>query len=129
MDDLKLLRMNSGTRWGLQSAGFAGMTYCLSNQSSSVSCDSVLSGQRLEWEAVVESRVEGNGQQGNLRDRLPGQSVIAELLHGQAQVPPRGFLRRVFGATPLTELTSAWFKGAAGEIEVARVWPVWVLSM
>ncbi|MGO4384019.1 nuclease-related domain-containing protein [Specibacter sp. RAF43] len=63
----------------------------------------------------------GPGPADDLGGRTPGQSVIAELLTRQAQAPPRGFLARMVGISPLTGDTSAWFKGALGEIAVARL--------
>lgn len=57
---------------------------------------------------------------GVLRDRMPGQLVVAELLRAQAQVQSRGFLGRLFGSSPLTTETQAWYKGALGEMEVGR---------
>jgi len=52
---------------------------------------------------------------------MPAQSVIAELLDGQSRVPPRGFMRRLFGVDPLSRETKSWYRGALGELEVARV--------
>jgi hypothetical protein len=52
---------------------------------------------------------------------MPAQSVIAELLDGQSHVPPRGFMRRLFGVNPLSQETKSWYRGALGELEVARV--------
>lgn len=63
----------------------------------------------------------GPGPAGDLGGRTPGQSVITELLCKQSQLPPRGFLARMFGISPLTGDTSPWFKGALGEIAVARL--------
>lgn len=57
----------------------------------------------------------------DLRSRMPGQAVISELLRSQAVVPPRKFLGRLFGASPLTSDTEAWYKGALGEREVGRL--------
>ncbi|NVM96498.1 NERD domain-containing protein [Arthrobacter sp. AETb3-4] len=57
----------------------------------------------------------------DLRARFPGQAVVAELLRRQGQIPPRRLLARLFGASPLTPDTSAWFKGALGEFEVGRL--------
>lgn len=52
---------------------------------------------------------------------MPGQSVVAELLREQDQLPLRRFMARLFGARPLTTETQAWFKGALGEFEVGRL--------
>lgn len=57
----------------------------------------------------------------DLRGRMPGQSVIAELLREQAQVRPRAWWGRLLGTSPLTPDTEPWYKGALGEIEVGRI--------
>lgn len=58
---------------------------------------------------------------GDLRGRMPGQAVIAELLREQAQVRPRAWWARLLGISPLTPDTEPWYKGALGEIEVGRI--------
>lgn len=57
----------------------------------------------------------------NLRDRVPGQSVITELLRIQGQRPPQNFLARLFGVDPVSEEAQPWFAGALGEIKVGRI--------
>ena len=69
----------------------------------------------------MEHGVDGQGAEGSLRDRIPAQSVVAELLREQARVPSRGFTARLLGVNPLGRDSQAWFKGAEGEIEVARI--------
>ncbi|MHA7305580.1 nuclease-related domain-containing protein [Arthrobacter sp. TMN-49] len=65
--------------------------------------------------------VHGEEMPGDLRRRMPGQSVIAELLRRQAQVQPRRLWGRLFGISPLAPEAEAWYKGALGEIQVARL--------
>ena len=69
---------------------------------------------------VVGAARDGWQLPGVLRDRMPGQLVVAELLRAQAQVQSRGFLGRFLGSSPLTTETQAWYKGALGEMEVGR---------
>jgi hypothetical protein len=56
-----------------------------------------------------------------LTERFAAQSVIEELLAVQALVPPRSLLRRVFGASPLSDASWPWYRGALGEIAVGRI--------
>lgn len=56
-----------------------------------------------------------------LGDRVPGQAVIEELMTVQNRVPPRTWLQRVFGASPLGPESQPWYKGALGEIAVGRI--------
>ncbi len=56
-----------------------------------------------------------------LTERFAAQSVIEELLAVQELVPPRSLLRRVFGASPLSDASWPWYRGALGEIAVGRV--------
>ncbi|GAA1938879.1 nuclease-related domain-containing protein [Agromyces allii] len=56
----------------------------------------------------------------SLSDRPAAASVIAECLREQATAPPRSPLARVFGRTPLSSESQAWYLGAIGELEVAR---------
>lgn len=53
--------------------------------------------------------------------RLPGQSVMAELLTAHASEPPRSMLERFLGADPLGPESKPWYLGALGEIEVAKL--------
>ncbi|WP_104090973.1 nuclease-related domain-containing protein [Arthrobacter sp. GMC3] len=71
--------------------------------------------------SIEEYSSQGPQVAGDLLQRIPGQSVMAELLRSQGLVPPRRFLGRLFGASPLTAETEPWYKGALGEIEVARI--------
>jgi len=56
-----------------------------------------------------------------LNDRIPGQSVIAELLAVRELDEPRSLLGRIFGADPLSPDSRPWYKGALGEIAVGRI--------
>ncbi len=66
-----------------------------------------------------------------LDERLPGQSVIAELLAVVAGERPRSRLGRLFGADPLSPDSRPWYQGAEGEIAVgkllARLGPGWMV--
>lgn len=68
-------------------------------------------------ESNVDAAVAGH----SLRERVPGEAVITELLRAQQEAPPRGVLGRVLGASPLAAEALPWFAGALGEIEVARI--------
>lgn len=57
----------------------------------------------------------------HLGTRVPGQAVIEELLVLQSQAPPRTRLQRIFGVSPLCPEGEPWYKGALGEIAVARI--------
>lgn len=57
----------------------------------------------------------------DLRLRAPGSAVIAETLRVQALAPPQSRLARVFGRSPLSVEAEAWYLGAVGELEVARL--------
>jgi hypothetical protein len=59
-----------------------------------------------------------SGTAGRVGDNLPGQSAMVELLRVQSTAPARSTLGRLFGRTPLTEESRAWFDAAASEIEV-----------
>lgn len=63
----------------------------------------------------------GKDQPEDLRDRAPGQTVMAKLLQEQDRLPPRGFPGRLFGRSPLSSETEPWYKGALGEVAVARL--------
>lgn len=56
-----------------------------------------------------------------MRERFAGQSVIEELLQCQRAQPPRSFLARLFGASPLCSESEPWYRGAKGEIAVASL--------
>ncbi|MCU1534446.1 MAG: hypothetical protein JWR53_927 [Glaciihabitans sp.] len=53
-----------------------------------------------------------------LRARVPGQSVMSELVRSQLDVPPRSRLARFFGASPLSAANRGWYSGALGELLV-----------
>lgn len=55
-----------------------------------------------------------------LRNRIPGQTVMAETLRIQGQAPPRGRLRKVLGTNPLLHDAAPWYQGALGEVAVGR---------
>jgi Nuclease-related domain len=54
-----------------------------------------------------------------LSDRIPGQSVMVQALRTHRMDPPRTFLRRLLGASPLSKDSGPWYLGALGEIAVA----------
>ena len=56
-----------------------------------------------------------------LTERFAAQSVIEELLALQDLVPPRSLPGRIFGASPLSDASWPWYKGALGEIAVGRI--------
>ena len=56
-----------------------------------------------------------------LRGRAPAYSVIAECLRVQGATPTRSRLARVFGRDPLHPDAASWYRGALGELEVARI--------
>ena len=56
----------------------------------------------------------------SLHDRVPGQSVIGEVLEQQHARPPRSTVARVFGRSPLSVDARPWYWGAQGEIVVGR---------
>ncbi|MFB9308630.1 nuclease-related domain-containing protein [Agromyces hippuratus] len=53
-----------------------------------------------------------------LIDRPPGAGVIAKCLALNAAAPPRGWLARVFGHSPLAADATSWYGGALGELAV-----------
>lgn len=69
----------------------------------------------------MEYDVGASASGAGLRDRIPGQSVVTELLRIQAQAPPQNFLARLCGVDPVAEAALPWFAGALGEIEVGRI--------
>ncbi|MGX1695187.1 NERD domain-containing protein [Microbacterium keratanolyticum] len=46
--------------------------------------------------------------------------MIAEFLRAQATAPPRSAVRRLFGASPLSDDSRPWHLGALGELAVAQ---------
>lgn len=52
--------------------------------------------------------------------RTPAAAVIAELLRRHEDDPPRPFLARLMGRSPLSKDTQPWYAGAIGELKVAR---------
>ncbi|TKV28525.1 NERD domain-containing protein [Arthrobacter sp. NamB2] len=59
-------------------------------------------------------------QPGQLAHRLPGQSVMEELLEVNGARDERGLLARVFGVSPLQPESRPWYSGAVGERAVGR---------
>lgn len=57
----------------------------------------------------------------SMRARVPAQSVIEELLRRQDAAPPRSFLPRLFGRSPLPADDVSWYVGAQGEIRVGAI--------
>jgi hypothetical protein len=57
---------------------------------------------------------------GDLSGRIAGHAVIEQLLIQREADPPRGLLRRVLGASPLTSASQPWYSGAVGERSVGR---------
>jgi hypothetical protein len=56
-----------------------------------------------------------------LKARRPAYSVMQECLRVQAAAPALTRRQRLVGHSPLSAEASSWYKGALGEIEVARV--------
>jgi hypothetical protein len=52
---------------------------------------------------------------------VPAASVIGECLRLQALTPARSAAARLFGRSPLTELSRSWYLGALGELVVAKL--------
>lgn len=63
--------------------------------------------------------------------RLAGQAVVAELLRLQAAEPPRSFLSRSVGRSPLGRESQPWYRAAVAEIAVgealATLGPDWIV--
>jgi len=57
----------------------------------------------------------------SMRERVPAQSVIEELLRRQDAAPPRSFLTRLFGRSPLLADNVPWYVSAQGEIHVGAI--------
>lgn len=56
-----------------------------------------------------------------LRSRIAGQAVMAELVRQQQARAPRSLVARVLGRSPLTAETAPWFRGALGERRVGEL--------
>ncbi|MCU1585473.1 MAG: hypothetical protein JWM49_2029 [Microbacteriaceae bacterium] len=56
-----------------------------------------------------------------MSDRSAGQACIEELLRIQQRRPARTRTERIFGASPLSEESRAWYVGALGEIQVGAL--------
>ena len=68
---------------------------------------------------ISEHGVEGT--LGNLRNRIPGQAAMSACLEIHRNDPERSWLRRVFGASPLSTEAWPWYQGALGEARVGRL--------
>lgn len=55
-----------------------------------------------------------------LKLRAPASAVITETLRAQATAPVRSAPARLFGRSPLTDDSRSWYRGALGELDVAR---------
>lgn len=68
---------------------------------------------------------------GALTGRIPGQSVISQVLALQAQASPRSWWGRFLGTSPLSAEARPWYQGAVGEIAVgkllAKLGPEWAV--
>jgi len=53
--------------------------------------------------------------------RVPAQAVMEECLALQGLERGRSLIQRIFGASPLSEATWPWYRGALGEIAVGRI--------
>ena len=56
-----------------------------------------------------------------MRQQLPAQAVIEELLRRQSATPSRSGFRRFFGFSPLGADSVSWYQGAKGEIVVGAI--------
>ena len=56
-----------------------------------------------------------------MRARLPAQALIEKVLDEQDAMPRMGALRRLLGADPLDPQLRSWYRGALGEILVAKL--------
>ncbi|MCG2623029.1 NERD domain-containing protein [Arthrobacter sp. I2-34] len=76
-------------------------------------------------------QADASGGSTPLQERIPGQSVISELLAVHERDRPQSRLGRVFGADPLGPDSRPWYLGALGEIRVgkilARLGPDWTV--
>jgi hypothetical protein len=64
--------------------------------------------------------IRGNAEP-TLRVRGPAYAVITECLRIQATRRPQSRIAHFFGASPLTQDARSWYRGALGEIHVAKV--------
>lgn len=58
---------------------------------------------------------------GTMRDRVPAEALIQEVLRLQESARPRTAVGRLFGRSPLTADATPWYLGARGELEVAAL--------
>ncbi|GAB3606809.1 hypothetical protein GCM10027413_22180 [Conyzicola nivalis] len=58
---------------------------------------------------------------GSLRSRVPAFALMKECLRVQSSAPERSALARVLGREPLHPDALSWYRGAVGELQVARV--------
>jgi hypothetical protein len=73
-----------------------------------------------EQDLTAQATVPDQPAETSLRDRVPGQSVIGELLARQHERRPRSLVARAFGRSPLSASSRPWYWGALGEIAVGR---------
>jgi hypothetical protein len=57
----------------------------------------------------------------SLRSRVPAFAVMKECLRVQSGAPERSRLARAFGREPLHPDARSWYRGALGELQVARI--------
>lgn len=57
----------------------------------------------------------------SIRMRVPGQSLLGEVVRIQSATPERSRLARILGASPLTAENRSWYRGALGELIVGEV--------
>ena len=55
-----------------------------------------------------------------LRQRVPGQSAMSNVVHAQAARLPRGPMARLLGMSPLTVTARAHYRDAIAELEVGE---------
>lgn len=87
-------------------------------------------GEQLS-EAEPQTAQPKPSQSGTLTARIPGHSVIEELLAAHRLDPPRSAVGQLFGARPLGAESAPWYWGALGEREVgaflAQLGPEWTV--
>lgn len=71
-------------------------------------------------DVVERSDIRGNAEP-TLHVRGPAYAVITECLRIQATRRPQSRVAHFFGASPLTSDARSWYRGALGEIQVAKV--------
>lgn len=54
-----------------------------------------------------------------MRDRVPAQALIEQVLHARAALRPRSRFERVVGVDPIGPQALSWYAGALGERQVA----------